>query len=30
MNKILNKMKKTLRNDVFEKKNPRDITVSKR
>lgn len=30
MNKILNIMRKTVRNDVFEKKNPRGITVSKR
>lgn len=29
MNKIFNIMKKTLRNDVFEIKNPRGITVSK-
>lgn len=30
MNKILNTMRKTLRNDVFEIKNPRGITESKR
>lgn len=30
MNKILNIMRKTLRNDVFEIENPRGITESKR